>query len=142
MAMLIHVDVLSTKADVFSGLAEMVIVPAKMGDLGILPCHTPLLSPMKPGEVRIKKPNGVEEIFYVSGGMLEVLPNSVTILADTVICARDIDEVAALEAKHHAEKTLSDKQNSIDYTKVHTELAEAIAQLQTVQRLRELTSLH
>ncbi len=138
MTMTIHVDVVSAEAEIYSGLAEMVIIPAQMGDVGIMPRHAPLLSPMKPGEVRVMKENGEEEAFYVSGGMLEVQPHTVTILADTAIRAHDIDEAAALEAKQRAEKMLSDKQTDIDYAKAQAELAEAMAQLQTLQRLRKI----
>ncbi|WP_353572675.1 F0F1 ATP synthase subunit epsilon [Candidatus Albibeggiatoa sp. nov. BB20] len=138
MTMTIHVDVVSAEAEIYSGLAEMVVIPARMGDVGIMPHHAPLLSPMKPGEVRVMKENGEEESFYVSGGMLEVQPHTVTVLADTAIRARDIDEAAALEAKQRAEKMLSDKQADIDYAKAQAELAEAMAQLQTIQRIRKM----
>ncbi|MEK7989879.1 MAG: F0F1 ATP synthase subunit epsilon, partial [Thiotrichaceae bacterium] len=139
MTMTIHVDVVSAEAEIYSGLAEMVIIPARMGDVGIMPHHAPLLSPMKPGEVRVMKENGEEEAFYVSGGMLEVQPHTVTILADTAIRAHDIDEAAALEAKQRAEKMLADKQTDLDYAKAQAELAEAMAQLQSIQRLRKLS---
>jgi F-type H+-transporting ATPase subunit epsilon len=138
MTMTIHVDVVSAEAEIYSGLAEMVVVPARMGDVGIMPRHAPLLSPMKPGEVRVMKENGEEEAFYVSGGMLEVQPHTVTVLADTAIRAHDLDEAAALEAKHRAEKMLSDKQSDADYAKAQAELTEAMAQLQALERLRKI----
>ena len=138
MTMTIHVDVVSAEAEIYSGLAEMVVIPARMGDVGIMPRHAPLLSPMKPGEVRVMKENGEEESFYVSGGMLEVQPHTVTVLADTAIRAHDLDEAAALEAKQRAEKMLSDKQADIDYAKAQAELAEAMAQLQALERLRKI----
>lgn len=138
MTMTIHVDVVSAEAEIYSGLAEMVVIPARMGDVGIMPRHAPLLSPMKPGEVRVMKENGEEEAFYVSGGMLEVQPHTVTVLADTAIRAHDLDEAAALEAKHRAEKMLTDKQSDVDYAKAQAELAEAMAQLQALERLRKI----
>lgn len=138
MTMTIHVDVVSAEAEIYSGLAEMVVIPARMGDVGIMPRHAPLLSPLKPGEVRVMKENGEEEAFYVSGGMLEVQPHTVTVLADTAIRAHDLDEAAALEAKQRAEKMLSDKQADIDYAKAQAELAEAMAQLQALERLRKI----
>lgn len=138
MTMTIHVDVVSAEAEIYSGLAEMVVIPARMGDVGIMPRHAPLLSPMKPGEVRVMKENGEEEAFYVSGGMLEVQPHTVTVLADTAIRAHDLDEAAALEAKHRAEKMLTDKQSDVDYAKAQSELAEAMAQLQALERLRKI----
>ncbi|MCV6638459.1 F0F1 ATP synthase subunit epsilon [Candidatus Albibeggiatoa sp. nov. NOAA] len=138
MTMTIHVDVVSAEAEIFSGLAEMVVIPARMGDVGIMPRHAPLLSPMKPGEVRVMKENGEEEAFYVSGGMLEVQPHTVTVLADTAIRAHDLDEAAALEAKQRAEKMLTDKQTDVDYAKAQAELAEAMAQLQALERLRKM----
>lgn len=138
MTMTIHVDVVSAEEEIYSGLAEMVIIPAIMGDVGILPRHAPLLSTMKPGEVRVMKEGGVEESFYVSGGMLEVQPYTVTILADTAIRAHDIDEAAALEAKQRAEKMLVDRQADVDYAKAQAELAQAMAKLEAIQRLRKI----
>jgi F-type H+-transporting ATPase subunit epsilon len=138
MTMTIHVDVVSAEEEIYSGLAEMVIIPAVMGDVGILPRHAPLISTMKPGEVRVMKEGGVEEAFYVSGGMLEVQPYTVTVLADTAIRAHDIDEAAALEAKQRAEKMLVDHQADVDYAKAQAELAQAMAQLEAIQRLRKI----
>ncbi len=132
-----EVNIVSSEAEIFSGVAEMVFVPAVMGEVGITPRHTPLLSPIKPGEVRVRVSGGAEESFYVSGGILEIQPHLVTVLSDTGLRARDIDEAMALEAKERAEKALVDKSASFDYAKAQAELAEAIAQLQVLQRLRK-----
>ena len=137
MAMTIHVDIVSAEASIYSGVAEMVFAPAEMGEVGIAPRHTPMLTRLKPGEVRVKGADGQEYDFYVSGGILEVQPHVVTILADTAVRARDIDEAHALEAKQRAERTLSDRKSDIDYAKAQAELAEAVAQLQAIQRIRK-----
>jgi F-type H+-transporting ATPase subunit epsilon len=138
MAMTMHVDVVSAEEEIFSGAATMLFAPGVMGDLGILPRHAPLLTRIKPGEVRVVTEQGdEEEVFFVSGGMLEIQPEAVTILADTAIRAHDIDEAAALEAKERAEKLLSDQKSEVDYAAASAELAEAMAQLQAVQRLKK-----
>ena len=138
MAMTMHVDVVSAEAEIFSGPATMLFAPGVMGDLGIMPRHAPLLTRIKPGEVRIVTAQGEDElVLYVSGGMLEIQPEAVTILADTAQRASDIDEAAALEAKERAEKLLSDQKDDIDYAAASAELAEAMAQLQAIQRLRK-----
>ena len=138
MAMTVHVDIVSAEAEIFSGLAEMVVAPALQGEVGILPRHAPLLTRIKPGEVRIVTEQGADElVLYVSGGMLEVQPEAVTILADTAQRASDIDEAAALAAKERAEKLLADQKDDVDYAAATEELAEAMAQLQAVQRLRK-----
>lgn len=137
MAMTIHVDIVSAEAQIFSGWAKMVFAPAVMGEVGITPRHAPLLSPLQPGEVRVRTEQDEEEHFYVSGGMLEIQPHIVTILADTAVRAHDLDEAAALEAKQRAEKLLADKKADIDYAQAQAELIEAAAQLQTIQRLRK-----
>ncbi|MDH5694191.1 MAG: F0F1 ATP synthase subunit epsilon [Gammaproteobacteria bacterium] len=137
MAMTFHVDVVSAEEELYSGTAEMLFAPAVDGEVGILAHHTPFLSPLKPGELRIQLEGGEEHFIYVSGGILEVQPHVVTVLSDTAIRAKDIDEAAALEAKERAEKALKDKQSDIDYARAEAELAEAIAQLQTLQRLRK-----
>jgi len=136
MAMIMHVDIVSAEEAIFSGPAEMVFAPGVMGDLGILPRHTQLLTQLKPGEVRVKTSEG-EEDYYVSGGMIEVQPHVVTILADTAVRAADLDEAAAIQAKERAEQQLKDKQGEVDYAKAEAELAEAIAQLKTIKRIRE-----
>ncbi|HHI94086.1 MAG TPA: F0F1 ATP synthase subunit epsilon [Gammaproteobacteria bacterium] len=138
MAMTMHVDVVSAEEEIFAGPATMLFAPGAMGDLGIMPRHAPLLTRIKPGEVRIVTEQGEEEIvLYVSGGMLEIQPEAVTILADTAQRADDIDEAAALEAKERAEKLLADQKDDIDYAAASAELAEAMAQLQAISRLRK-----
>lgn len=137
MAMTIRVEIVSAESEVFSGIAEMVIAPALMGEVGILPQHAQFLSELKPGEVRVKLPGGEEESFYVSGGFLEVQPHLVTVLSDTGLRAKDLDEAKALEAKATAERALMDRTTKIDYAKAQAELAEAIAQLAAIRRLRK-----
>lgn len=137
MAMTIHVDVVSAEESIFSGLAELVIVPGETGELGIYPRHTPLLTRIKPGTVRMKLPNESEDtLIYVSGGMLEVQPHVVTILADTAIRGGDLDEARALESKRAAEEAMKNRTTDIDYAAAQAELAEAIAQLRAIQQLR------
>ncbi len=134
--MTIHIDIVSAEKAIYSGLAEMVFAPAEMGEVGIAPRHAQLITRLKPGEVRVK--TVTEELpFYVSGGLLEVQPHVVTILADTAIRAKDIDEAAALEAKSRAEEALADKSGKIDYAKAQAELTEAVMQLRTLDRLRK-----
>lgn len=136
MAMTLHVDIVSAETAIYSGTAEMVFAPAEMGEVGIAPRHTPLLTRLKPGEVRVRK--GDEELFFfVSGGILEIQPHVITVLADTAVRARDLDEAAALKAKESAEKALVDKQSDMDYAKAQAELAEAVAQLRTIEKLRK-----
>lgn len=136
--MTIHVDVVSAETSLFSGLAEVVVAPGEMGELGIYPRHAPLLTRIKPGSVRIKLPDqDKEELIYVSGGMLEVQPNVVTILADTAIRGADLDEARALEAKRAAEEAMKNRTANMDYAKAQAELAEAIAQLHAIQKLRK-----
>ncbi|HHO68821.1 MAG TPA: F0F1 ATP synthase subunit epsilon [Gammaproteobacteria bacterium] len=137
MAMTIHVDIVSAEAEIFSGPANMVFAPAEMGEVGIAPRHTPLLTRLKPGEVRVQMEGEEEQFFYVSGGMLEVQPHVVTVLADTALRAKDLDEAAALRAKERAEKELADKKSDFEYARAQAELAEAVAQLRTIQKIRE-----
>ena len=140
MAMTVHVDVVSAEESLFSGLAEIVIVPGQMGELGIYPRHVPLLTRIKPGSVRIKVPDQAEdELIYVSGGMLEVQPNVVTILADTAIRGKNLDESRALEAKRAAEEAMNNRTSDIDYARAQSELAEALAQLQAIHQIRKRT---
>jgi F-type H+-transporting ATPase subunit epsilon len=136
MAMTIHVDIVSAEKEIFSGLVEAVFASAIMGEVGIYPRHTPMLTRLKPGEVRVLI-NGKEEQFYVSGGMLEVQPHVVTILADTAMRAADVDEAAALEAKADAERALKDTDAKIDYAEAQAKLAEAMAQLRSIERMRK-----
>ncbi len=137
MAMTIHVDIVSAESEIFSGQANMVFAPGLMGELGIAPRHTPLLTRLKPGEVRVQLEGKEEQTFFVSGGMLEVQPHIVTVLADTAIRADDIDEAKALQAKEAAKKAMEDKKTDIDYAKAQSEFAEAAAQLRTVQKIRK-----
>jgi F-type H+-transporting ATPase subunit epsilon len=137
MALTVHVDVVSAEKTMFSGLAEVVIAPGEMGELGIYPRHAPLLTRIKPGSVRLKLPNQeAEEHIYVSGGMLEVQPNMVTILADTAVRGVDLDEGRALEAKRAAEEAITNRISDVDYAQAQAELIEAVAQLHAIKRLR------
>lgn len=134
--MTIHVDIVSAEEEIYSGLAEMVYAPAEMGEIGVAPRHAPLVTRLKAGEVRVD--TGSEELdFFVSGGILEVQPHVVTVLADTAVRANDLDEAKALEAKKKAEEALADKSSEIDFAKAQVELAEAAAQLQAISRLRK-----
>ena len=140
MAMTVHVDVVSAEEQIFSGLAEVVVVPGEMGELGIYPRHTALMTRIKPGAVRIKRPDqDQEELIYVSGGMLEVQPDVITVLADTAIRGADLDEARALEAKQAAEEAMKNRTSDIDYAQAQAELAEAIAQLRAIQQVRKHT---
>ena len=137
MTMTVHVDIVSAEKEIFSGLAEMVFAPAELGEVGISPRHAPLISRLKPGEVRVKGAEKEVFSFYVSGGMLEIQPHLITILADTAIRAKDIDEAAAIEAKTRAEEALADKSGKIDYATAQIELQQAMMQLRTLDRLRK-----
>jgi F-type H+-transporting ATPase subunit epsilon len=141
MAMTIHVDIVSAEKEIFSGLAEAVFASAVMGEVGIYPRHTPMLTRLKPGEVRVLV-DGKEEQFYVSGGMLEVQPHVVTVLADTAMRATDVDEAAALEAKADAERALKDKDAKMDAAEAQAKLAEAMAQLRSIERMRKTSKGH
>ena len=137
MAMTIHIDIVSAEEEIFSGQANMVFAPAEMGEVGIAPRHTAMLTRLKPGEVRVQMEGQEERMFYVSGGMLEVLPHVVTVLADTALRAKDLDEAAALRVKERAEKSMIDKTSDFDYARAQAELAEAVAQLRTIKKIRE-----
>jgi F-type H+-transporting ATPase subunit epsilon len=137
MTMTVHVDIVSAEKEIFSGLAEMVFAPAELGEVGISPRHAPLISRLKPGEVRVKVSDKEIYPFYVSGGMLEIQPHLITILADTAIRAKDIDEAAAIEAKTRAEEALADKSGKIDFVDAQAQLQQAVMQLRTVDRLRK-----
>lgn len=132
----IQLEIVSAETEIFSGQALHVIVTGLLGELGIYPGHTQLLTALKPGPVRIVKAEGEDEILYISGGILEVQPNLITLLADTAIRATDLDETAAIEAKQRAEHILSDKQADIDYARATAELAQAVAQLQAIAKLK------
>jgi F-type H+-transporting ATPase subunit epsilon len=137
MAMTLHLDIVSAEGAIFTGRAEFVAVTGIFGELGILPSHTPLLTSLKPGYVRVVLQGGKEEVFYISGGTLEVQPDIVTVLADTAVRAADLDEAAAIEAKERAEKFLSSQKADIEYARALSELAEAAAQLLTIQQIRK-----
>lgn len=137
MTMTIHVDIVSAEQAIYSGLAEMVFAPAELGEVGIAPRHAPFISKLIPGEVRVKLETNESLSFYVSGGVLEVQPHIVTVLADTAVRAKDIDEAAALAAKARAEEMLRDKSGQIDYAKAQAQLLEAMMQLRTLDRLRK-----
>lgn len=138
MAMTVHVDIVSAEEQIFTGLAEFVALPGEAGELGILPGHMPLMTRIKPGAVRVKVQNQAEEeVVFVAGGLLEVQPGLVTVLADTAIRGKDLDEAKALEAKRKAEEALANQSSQLDYAKAQAELAEAIAQIAAIQRLRK-----
>ncbi len=137
MANTIHVDVVSVAESIYSGEAEFVVLPGVMGELGVYPKHTPLITQIKPGEVRIKLPGQDEEqIVFVQGGFLEVQPDVVTVLSDTAIRARDLDEAKALEAKQRAEEAMQNKTSKEEIAKAEGELAGALAQLAAIRKLR------
>ena len=137
MAITVHCDIVSADESLFSGLVEMVVATGSLGELGITAGHAPLLSDLRPGPVRLVKPTGEEEIYYLSGGYLEVQPNTISILADTAVRAADIDGVAAAEAVKEAETALANQSSEIEYSKAAALLAESTAQLRTVQALRK-----
>ena len=137
MTMTVHVDIVSAEKEIFSGLAEMVFAPAELGEVGISPRHAPLITKLNAGEVRVKVSDTESYPFFISGGLLEVQPHLITILADTAIRAKDIDEAAALDAKAKAEEALTDKSGKIDYATAQSELAQAVMQLRTLDRLRK-----
>lgn len=137
MDKLIELDIVSAEASLFHAEVCFVAVTGGMGELGIYPGHAPLLTSLKPGQIRVTLKEGKEEIFYMSGGMLEVQPTIVSILADTAIRAEDLDEAAAITAKQHAERMLREKTTGIEYSKALAELVEAAAQLRAITLLRE-----
>jgi len=137
MAMTMHLDIVSAENEIFSGRAEIVVAPAIMGEVGIHARHTPMLTPLKPGEVKITKQGGEEEFIYVSGGMMEVQPSTVTILSDTAVRAQDLDEAAAMEAKQAAEEAIKDREGDMEIAEAQSKLLEAVAQLQMIERFRK-----
>lgn len=138
MVQTIHVEVVSAEEQIFSGEAEFVVLPGEAGELGIYPRHTPLITRIRPGAVRIKVAQRAEEEFvFVAGGILEVQPDMITVLADTAIRGSDLDEAKARDAKKLAEEALTNRESKIDYAKAQAELAVAIAQLAAIQRLRQ-----
>lgn len=138
MAITVHCDVVSAEEGIFSGLVEIAIFPGESGELGIMAHHTPLLTRIKPGTIRLKLPDQeAYELVYVSGGMLEVQPNMITVLADTAVRAHDLDEAKALEAKKRAEEALANRKAEMDYASAEAELAQAVAQLHTIAHLKK-----
>ena len=131
-----HLDIVSAEEEIFSGTVDMLVANGELGELGISPGHAPLLTSLKPGPVKVTKHGGDEEFYYVSGGMLEVQPHVVTVLADTAVRADDVDEAAAIEAQKAAEQALHEQSSEIEYSKAAAELAEAAAQLRTLQAIR------
>lgn len=132
----IRCDIVSADEEIFHGNAQMVIATGEMGELGIAPRHAPLITRLKPGQVRVQLENGEEQFFYVSGGILEVQPNVVTVLADTAIRAKDLDEAAARNAKDEAERALANRSDALEVAQAQAQLAQAMAQLQALERLR------
>src|SRR5262245_54018518 len=133
----IHVDIVSAEGEIYSGEASMVIVPASQGDIGIAPRHAPLLTTLRPGEIRVQTPTG-EEHFFVSGGAIEIQPHIVTVLADTALRAHDLDEAAANAAKQRAEEALRNRGTAVEVAEAQAELARAAAQIRAIEKLRKI----
>jgi F-type H+-transporting ATPase subunit epsilon len=137
MPMTMHVDIVSAEREIFSGTAEMLVAPTVEGEVGILPRHSQLIARLRPGEVRLTLPQGEVQSIYVSGGILEVQPHVVTVLSDTAVRAKDLDEAAALQAKKQAEDMLADRKSDMDIARARAELAAALAQLDLIRKLRK-----
>lgn len=137
MAMTVHCDIVSAEKQIFSGLVELVVAAGTEGDLGISYGHAPLLSGLQPGPIRVVTQSGEEEVYYISGGYVEVQPHGVTVLADTALRAEDMDEAAALQAKEEAERNIANQGADFDYSAAAVQLAEASAQLRTLQAIRK-----
>ena len=137
MAMTVQCDIVSAEQAIFSGLVEMVIAAGTEGDVGVSYGHAPLLTGLQPGPIRVIKQGGEEEIYFISGGYLEVQPYHISVLADTALRASDMDEAAALEAKREAEQALTNQSGDFDYSRAASQLAQAAAQLRTIQALRK-----
>jgi F-type H+-transporting ATPase subunit epsilon len=134
---IMHLDIVSAEEEIFSGNVKNIIAAAMMGEVGIYPQHTPMITPLKPGEVKVISEEDEEHLFFISGGVLEVQPNIVTVLADTAIRGEDLDEAKAAESKKRAEEALADKSENIDAAKALSELAQAAAQLKMIESLRK-----
>jgi F-type H+-transporting ATPase subunit epsilon len=132
----IHIDVVSAEESIFSGEAKFVSLPGESGELGILPGHIPLITRIQPGPVRIEKPDGSDEFVFVAGGILEIQPKCITVLADTAIRGKDLDEAKAIEAKRRAEENMANRESDIDFARAQSEFAIAAAELATIARLR------
>ncbi len=137
MGTIFHLDIVSAEESIYSGPVEFIVAPAQMGEVGIYPHHTPMLTKIKSGMVRIKTQLNDDELVYVSGGMLEVQPDTVTILADTALRSQDLDEAKAIEAKKAAEEAMKNRESELDYAKAQAELMEAMAQLAAIDKLRK-----
>ena len=136
MASTIRCDIVSAEEEIFHGEAQLVVATGEEGELGIAPRHAALITRLKPGQVRVHLPNGEEQFFYVSGGILEVQPNVVTVLADTALRAKDLDEAAARKAKEEAERMLANRTDALEIAQAQVQLSQAVAQLQALERLR------
>ena len=136
MASTIRCDIVSAEEEIFHGEASLVVATGEEGELGIAPRHAALITRLKPGQVRVHLPNGEEQFFYVSGGILEVQPNVVTVLADTALRAKDLDEAAARKAKEEAERMLANRTDALEIAQAQVQLSQAVAQLQALERLR------
>lgn len=140
MANTVHIDVVSAEASIFAGEAEFVVVPASAGEVGIYPHHAPMITTIKPGALRIKLSDTAEEtLIFISGGLLEVQPGLITVLADTAVRGHDLDEAKAIAAKEAAEEAMKNRTSDMDYARAQAELSEAVAQIQAIQRLRKNT---
>ncbi len=137
MTITTHLDIVSAEHEIFSGIVEMVVATSELGEVGIIPGHAPMLTMLKPGEVRVTLPGGEQDVYYISGGMLEVQPFYVTVLADAAERADSLDEAAALAAKARAEEAISHKGGEIDYSIAAAELARAVAQIRAIQKIRK-----
>ncbi|MDP3142186.1 MAG: F0F1 ATP synthase subunit epsilon [Methylotenera sp.] len=138
MANTVHIDVVSAEASIFSGEAEFVVAPASAGEGGIYPNHAPMISTIKPGSLRIKQVNEAQEVLiYISGGLLEIQPGVITVLADTAVRGHDLDEAKAIAAKEAAEEALKNRTSDVNYAAAQAELSEALAQIQAIERLRK-----
>ena len=133
-----QVEIVSAEEKIWSGQGTMLFAPGSMGELGIAPRHTPLITQLKPGDVRVQTEKGKEKFFFISGGILEVQPDVVTILSDTAIRAKDLDEAKALEAKKRAEEDMRDRKSEMDYVRAKAELLQIAAQLRSIQKIKEL----
>jgi F-type H+-transporting ATPase subunit epsilon len=140
MANTVHIDVVSAEASIFAGEAEFIVVPASAGEVGIYPHHAPMVTSIKPGALRIKTADNAEEtLIFISGGLLEVQPGLITVLADTAVRGHDLDEAKAIAAKAAAEEAMKNRTSDMDYAKAQAELSEAVAQIQAIERLRKTT---
>ena len=136
----IQVEIVSAEQEIWSGQGTMVFAPGEVGELGIAPRHTPLITRLKSGEVRVQQESGEEQFFFITGGLLEVQPHVVTILSDTAIRADDLDQAAAEEAQKHAEEAMRDQTSAMEYAQAKAELVNAVAQLRAIEKLRKLQS--